>query len=231
MNKSIRNIFSEVPKTYEIINHILTFGLDTLWRNRAAKMAVKAGGTHWIDVCSGTGEMAVYLSRLSQNSTSIFAVDFSLPMLKKAVAKPEGTDIKFVLADIYDLPFPDKTFDLVTISFATRNINLNRDKLIHSFKEFYRILKPGGRFLNLETSQPSLGVINKLFHLYVKLFVKQIGNFISGSKYSYAYLSRTIPRFYSAEDLKNIMIQAGFNQVDIQKLMLGVAAIHQGIKV
>ena len=174
--------------------------------------------------------MVVYLSRLTKGEIQIFATDFSLPMISKAFLKPEGKHIKFVLSDIKKLPFDDSIFDLITISFATRNINLNRDILIQSFSEFYRILKPGGYFINLETSQPSLWLIRKLFHFYVKLFVKPIGIFVSGSKASYTYLSRTIPKFYFAEELVDVMRIAGFNQIYFQKLFLGISAIHQGFK-
>ena len=230
MNKGIQNIFSEVPETYELINHILTFGLDVVWRKRAAKAAVKAGGNLWIDMCSGTGEMASNLSNIATNGTQIYAADFSLPMLDKARLKPKVKHIKFVLSDIKILPFQNDTFNLVTISFATRNINLSRDILTKSFKEFYRILQPGGYLINLETSQPPLLLIRRLFHLYAKLFIERIGITISGSRAGYAYLSRTIPLFYDAEELADIMLEAGFRSVEFQRLFFGVAAIHQGIK-
>lgn len=230
VSKGIRNIFSEVPEAYELVNHILTFGLDILWRKRAVKIAAKTGGARWIDVCTGTGEMASYLCRLAKDGTKVYAADFSLPMLKKATEKPEGNCIKFLLSDIENLPFPDETFDLITISFATRNINLSQDTLIRTFKEFHRILRVDGHFINLETSQPSSSLIRRAFHEYVRLFVAPIGSRISGSKSGYAYLADTIPRFYQAEELTNIMRQAGFKDIGIKKLMCGVAAIHLGVK-
>jgi demethylmenaquinone methyltransferase/2-methoxy-6-polyprenyl-1,4-benzoquinol methylase len=230
MNKGIRNIFSEVPDTYELVNHILTGGLDILWRRRAVKIAVKAGGSRWIDMCTGTGETASYLCRWAKNGTNVYAADFSFPMLKKATEKPEASSISFILSDVNNLPFPDKTFDLITISFATRNINLSRDTLIRTFKEFHRILRAGGQFFNLETSQPSSSLVRWVLHTYVKLFVMPIGSRISGSKSGYAYLANTIPRFYPAEELKDIMRLAGFKDISVKKLMFGVGAIHRGIK-
>ena len=118
----------------------------------------------------------------------------------------------------------------MTISFATRNINLNRNILIQSFSEFYRTLKPGGSFINLETSQPSSSLVRTFFHLFIKTFVKPVGSFISGSKESYIYLSKTIPKFYSAKQLKEILSVAGFDEVSYKKLFLGIAAIHHGLK-
>jgi len=227
----VRRTFSPiVSTTYELVNHILTFGHDALWRRRAARIAAASGGTQWADMCTGTGEMAVCLSRLAPRETSVHAVDFSLPMMAEALKKPEARNIDFVVSDVKALGFPDERLDLVTISFATRNINLKRDVLTQTFAEFYRVLKPGGRFINLETSQPSYLPIRRLFHFYVRLCVKPVGGRISGSYTAYAYLAHTIPRFYPPEELSDIMCRAGFKDVTYSKLLFGVAAIHQGRK-
>ena len=190
---------SRVSNTYELVNHILTFGNDVLWRRRAARIAAASGGTQWADMCTGTGEMAVYLSRLAPHGTTIHAIDFSQPMMTEARKKPEARNINFIVSDVKALDFPDDSLDLITISFATRNINLNRDVLIQTFAEFCRVLKPGGHFINLETSQPSSSLIRRLYHSYVRLFVKPVGNLVSGASAGYAYLSHTIPRFYPPE--------------------------------
>jgi demethylmenaquinone methyltransferase/2-methoxy-6-polyprenyl-1,4-benzoquinol methylase len=226
----VQSVFSQVPATYELVNHILTLGLDIVWRKRAARVAALAGGREWADMCTGTGEMAVYLNRLAPKGTKIHAIDFSGPMMAEAAKKPEAEHINFVVSDIKALPFSDESFDLITMSFATRNINLSKDVLIQSFAEFYRVLKPGGRFVNLETSRPSFLPVRICFHLYVKLFVGPIGSRISGSRTGYAYLANTIPRFYDAEELADIMYQTGFQKVTFKKLLFGVAAIHQGMK-
>ena len=230
MKEGIQKIFSEVPQTYELINHILTFGMDILWRKKTARIAVEGGGEMWMDICSGTGEMALYLCRLAPKETRVFAVDFSFPMIQKALEKKESSGITFILSDINTLPFPDNTFDLMTISFAVRNINLNREKFLESLKEIHRILKPGGRFVSVETSQPKSKIIRKLFHGYIRLAVKPIGQIISGSKSAYTYLSQTIPRFYSAEEFAEIIKEAGFSEVTFEQLLFGVSAIHIAVK-
>jgi demethylmenaquinone methyltransferase/2-methoxy-6-polyprenyl-1,4-benzoquinol methylase len=230
MSKGIQTIFSEVPKTYELVNHTLTLGMDILWRKRAVRIAASLGGSRWIDVCSGTGETANYLSRAASNGTSVFATDFSMPMLSYALKKPEASNITFCLSDIKQLPFGDNSFDLVTISFATRNINVSREILVQSFSEFYRVLRPRGCFINLETSQPASPLVRKLFHGYVKLLVKPVGQALSGSRAGYTYLSKTIPRFYPAEELADILRTAGFDEVRYQRLLFGAAAIHQSFK-
>lgn len=230
MSKNIQRIYSEVSPTYELVNHVLTWGLDILWRRKAAKMAARAGGTRWLDVCSGTGEMAAYLSRAADKNTNIIVTDFSFPMIREAIEKPKAHRLEFILADAKTLPFCDGTFDLITISFATRNINVTRDVLMQSLREFYRILKPGGVFVNLETSQPPSRAINRLFHLYVRLFVRPLGYILSGSRAGYAYLASTIPRFYGAEEYADIIRRAGFAKIEIHPMMFGVAAIHKAVK-
>jgi demethylmenaquinone methyltransferase/2-methoxy-6-polyprenyl-1,4-benzoquinol methylase len=230
MHKGIQKVFSHVPGTYELVNHLLTFCLDIRWRRKAAKRAVALGGKNLIDMCSGTGEMAVYLHKMAKDESTVFAADFSMPMLTEAISKPEGKRIKFVLSDMQKLSFAENTFDVITISFATRNINVNREALLTCFREFYRVLKPGGSFINLETSQPKSAIIKKFFHLYVKLFVKPVGSLVSGYTPGYAMLSRTIRGFYNAEELKEILYTAGFDEVQFEKLLFGVAAIHTARK-
>ena len=227
---AVQSMFAEVPATYELVNHVLTLGLDVLWRRRMTRIAAKAGGTRWVDMCTGTGETAVYLSRLAPQGTKVYGVDFCEAMLEKAREKPQAEGIEFIAANIKSLPFDDASFDLITMSFATRNINLSRDILIRSFAEYCRVLKPGGRFVNLETSRPPSALVRKCFHLYVKLFVEKLGRRISGARTAYGYLASTIPRFYSAEELTAIMKEAGFGQVTFQRLMFGAAAIHQAVK-
>jgi demethylmenaquinone methyltransferase/2-methoxy-6-polyprenyl-1,4-benzoquinol methylase len=226
----VRRIFSEVPATYELVNHVLTLGLDIAWRRRAARRAVKTGGTRWLDVCTGTGEMAALLSRLAPKGTCVYAVDLTPAMVAEARRKPGAALTRLSIADVKALPFADQSLDLITISFATRNINLGKDILVQTFAEFRRVLRPGGRFVNLETSQPTSSIVRRGFHLYVKLFVRSLGARISGSKAGYAYLAHTMPRFYPAEKLADLMRQAGFQDVTYERMLLGVAAIHEGTR-
>jgi demethylmenaquinone methyltransferase/2-methoxy-6-polyprenyl-1,4-benzoquinol methylase len=230
IRKGVQKIYTEVAETYEMVNHILTFGLDIFWRKKTAKIAARLGGTLWLDICSGTGEMAHRLSGCAAEEVQIFAVDFSLSMLARAKQKSHGSNLFFSIAEAGSLPFPDECFDLVTISFATRNLNLRRDVLEFYLKEFFRVLKPGGYFLNLETSQPSLQAIRRIFHSYIRFIVGPVGWFFSGSKAGYRYLSFTIPRFPTPEEFTSILQDTGFSCVVYQKFFLGVSALHTATK-
>jgi demethylmenaquinone methyltransferase/2-methoxy-6-polyprenyl-1,4-benzoquinol methylase len=230
MSKGVQRIFSKVSHTYELINHLLTFGLDVLWRRRASLIAAKNGGAKWLDVCSGTGETAAYLQKQADGGASVVTADFSLPMTRVAAKKHEAKQIAMTLADAKQLPYPDNTFDLVIISFATRNINTNRAGLMEYLREFRRVLQPGGRFVNLETSQPQSRLVRWLFHLYIRMTVKSLGSLISGSNSGYAYLSYTVPRFYSADQFARILSEAGFRSTGFERMTLGLAAIHWAIK-
>jgi len=231
VTNTLRDLFAGLAPSYERVNHVLTLGLDVRWRASAARTAVRAGGTLWLDVCSGTGDMARELRRRARPDTRIVALDFCRPMLEESVARAvrEGP-FEFVLADVQALPFPGRTFDLITISFATRNIHLSRRVLTETFGEFRRVLRPGGRFVNLETSQPRFGPVRFLFRAYVRTIVLPLGKRMSGSKAGYAYLSSSIPEFYSAEELTAILKEAGFPRVAFRRFLFGASAVHIAVK-
>jgi demethylmenaquinone methyltransferase/2-methoxy-6-polyprenyl-1,4-benzoquinol methylase len=226
IRKGVQKIYTEVAKTYELVNHVLTLGLDIRWRKKTAQIAAQKGGNLWLDVCSGTGEMAQNLSVLSDKGVKIFAVDFSFPMLKRVTEKGNASNLFPVIAEAGILPFLDESFDLLTISFATRNLNPRRESLESYMEEFSRILKPGGHFVNLETSQPSSKMIRRFFHYYVKWIVKPLGWILSGSKAGYSYLSFTIPRFYAPDEFAQILRQSGFSEVEYRLFLFGVSAMH-----
>ncbi|MFW9976884.1 MAG: ubiquinone/menaquinone biosynthesis methyltransferase [Candidatus Thorarchaeota archaeon] len=230
MSKGVQRIFSEAARTYEMINHLLTFGLDILLRRKAAHIASAVGGLRWLDVCSGTGEMAASLNHVAKDNTQIVSSDFSIDMLRQAKEKPAFDTIMQTLADSGALPFKDDMFDLITISYATRNLNPTQAQLTKYLKEFRRVLKPGGIFINLETSQPSSRIIRFLYHLYIRVAVRRLGEMISGSRTGYAYLSYTIPRFYNVLEFAKLIKMAGFSDIKYLRFFLGIFAIHQATK-
>jgi demethylmenaquinone methyltransferase/2-methoxy-6-polyprenyl-1,4-benzoquinol methylase len=230
MSRGLSQLFSEVASTYDLTNHVLTLGLDIPWRRAAARRAAARGGRRWLDVCTGPGEMARNLAALAPAGTRIFAADFTPAMLLAGRRSRVGAPVHRIVCEAGQLPFPGETFDLVTISFATRNLNTSRALLVARFREFGRVLKPGGTFVNLETSQPGSAVIRAAFHLYVRTFVRPLGLMLSGSGPAYAYLASSIPRFHDPDRLSDLIREAGFGSVGFKRLMLGAAAIHMAKK-
>ena len=227
MSNGVQRVFSEAARTYEMINHLLTFGLDIFWRRITARLASAVGGLNWLDVCGGTGEMAVSLHRVAGENTRIVSSDFSIHMLRSAKKKREVSDIQLTLADSGHLPFPDGSFDLAVISYATRNLNPTRQKLAGYLEEIHRVIRDSGTFINLETSQPSSSIIRRLYHLYIRWIVRNLGSFISGSKTGYAYLSYTVPHFHGHMEFSRILLEAGFKSISVRRFMFGTFAIHQ----
>jgi demethylmenaquinone methyltransferase/2-methoxy-6-polyprenyl-1,4-benzoquinol methylase len=230
MSKGLLRIYSEIAFHYELVNHLLTIGLDIPWRKHASRIAAAGGGTLWLEVCSGTGEMAANLQKHANPETRIVLSDFSFPMASKARNKTELQRTSLSLADSCALPFPDNTFDLVVISFATRNIAGTTVRLLRFLREFHRVLKSGGRFINLETSQPKSKLIRILYHLYTKSIVKTLGRLVSGSRTGYNYLSHSVEIFFEAEDFSAIIQKSGFSKVCFRRMSFGVVAVHKAVK-
>jgi len=224
----IRDLFEDVAPTYERANRLLTLGLDRHWRKAAARALAVGGGSRWLDVCSGTGDMAEELARRIGDSGRVVALDFS-PGMMAGLAGNEAFDLcgAAVRADARRLPFSAGTFDAAVISFAVRNLNLSRDILRQAFAGIRGVLEDGGRLILVETSRPAFGPVRWITFGLVRLLVRRVGRRISGSDAGYAYLASTIPRFYSAGELAAILREAGFDPVRFRTMFFGAAAVHR----
>jgi len=187
-----------------------------------------------MDLCCGTGDLAVWLARLAPAGTEVIGLDYSLPMLTRAKEKagqfPLKTDITFIHGDVDDLPFPDGHFDSIGISFAFRNLTYKNPMTGRYLVEVVRVLKPGGEFVIVESSQPPNRLIRKIVHIYLRLFVYRVGSWISKNRPAYKYLSESARHFYTAEELVDLLVNAGFKQVTVKRLLFGAAAIHLAVK-
>lgn len=228
--RTVRDIFWNLPSRYELTNRVLTFGLDTLWRRRAAACAINTKPLRCLDVCTGTGEMAAALRKCTPPETLVVALDFTETMIRHARRKPAFAGIPAVVADVRALPFRDEHFDVITISFATRNINTGKGNLQRSFREFRRVLRERGQLITVETTQPRSPILKALFHLYVRVAVAPLGEILTGSRQGYRYLSGTIRRFYGGTQLAAIMRECGFSSARYQRLLPGIVAVHQATR-
>ena len=230
MKKGVQRIYGEIAAKYDLVNHLMTFGLDVIWRRKAAEAAARRTPRRVLDVCCGTADLAREFSRRIPAPAHIIGAAFSLPMLQVASAKRFEAPTVFVLTDVSRLPFPDNSFDLLGISFATRNLNSGPDVLNRFFREFLRVLRPGGTLLHLETSQPRWRPFRAVFHGYVRHLVKRLGRHVSGSTSGYQYLAHTIPRFYPADVLTDLLSDAGFTEVECRPFLWRIAALHTAQK-
>lgn len=226
-SEAVRALFAPVAPTYRRVNRILTFGLDGYWRRRAARRALQSSPAEALDVCTGTGEMAELLQTFGRNRVRVTAVDFCETMLLEAARRPGAGDIRYLQADALNLPFPQGSFDVVTIAFALRNLRVSEERFAGALRECRRVLRPGGRLVTVETTQPPGVVTRRLMHCYVRWIVPQAGAWLSGMRAAYAYLAATIPRFYDAPTLSQRLIAAGFQQVKYTYLTCGLVAIHE----
>jgi demethylmenaquinone methyltransferase/2-methoxy-6-polyprenyl-1,4-benzoquinol methylase len=229
--KGLAELFGHITSTYELINHLLTFGLDYYWRHQAALIASSYGGSIWLDIGTGPGDMARALARCSRHSPPILAIDFCWPMLSRLRKKKNRDSAIFpIQAQAAQLPLKDNSVDLITVAFATRNLFSSAENLLNCWQEFYRVLKPDGVYINLETSQPPHFLWRRAFHFYVKTMVKPLGHLISGHRAAYSYLASSILRFMGAEELKALLLKAGFSRVEILYLTGGLVALHLAFK-
>ena len=233
-DKLLHGIFTAVPRRYDLINRIITLGLDRRWRLKAARECLILHPEKLLDLCCGTGDLAIELTHLLDEDVELIGVDYSLPMLEIAVKKAgcsvRGGMVSFIYGDVANLPFPDGYFDCVGISFAFRNLTYKNSLSQCYLAEVVRVLKPGGRFVIVETSQPKTKLVRQFFHLYLHWFVFRLGSLLSGNRRAYNYLAKSAARFYTPAELGELLITAGFRQVSFRRLLFGVTAIHVAIK-
>ena len=223
---SVLGLYDGIFYCYDAANTFLTFGLDRVWRRAAARRALASSPARVLDVCCGTGALTAELQRLSRGSAIIAALDFSEAMLSRARLRPRSPEITFVNGDAARLPFPDSSFDALTISFATRNLAANGGDLKNYFSEFRRVLRPGGVFVHLETSRPANRFIRLLFRAYTGAMTAAVKFAAPGGSASYSFLSASIAAFHAPEELSGLLLSAGFLKVSVRPLMFGAAAIH-----
>jgi demethylmenaquinone methyltransferase/2-methoxy-6-polyprenyl-1,4-benzoquinol methylase len=219
----MRRMFDSVPDRYVFLNKILTLGQDERWRNKILKTIKPRAGEKILDVCTGTGDLALKFAKTFPN-TKVYAVDFSRNMLSEAEKRADKMHIKSIIFNennCKNMDFESDYFDYVMISFGFRNISYSQENLTDSLREIHRVLRQEGKFIILETSQPKNTFIKKLFHIYAKRIVPLVGEFLSGNKKPYAYLGGSIVRFFGKNELERKLISEGFQKEKIMSFMSG----------
>lgn len=230
-SQRVREMFTRIAPRYDLLNHLLSAQMDRLWRARTARELRPILGRPdalVLDLCCGTGDLAFALRKGAK--AHIVGADFSHSMLvrarQKAVHQNGNTPIAFLEADALCLPFIDASFDLVTNAFGFRNLANYEEGL----REILRVLKPGGTLAILEFSEPAPGLAGDLYRYYCRKILPKIGGWISGDAGAYAYLPKSVARFFRPEDLAELMKATGFVDVRYRLMTLRSVALHAGKK-
>ncbi|MCJ7604625.1 MAG: ubiquinone/menaquinone biosynthesis methyltransferase [Dehalococcoidales bacterium] len=227
-SRPLHGMFTAVPPRYDLVNHIITLGMDTRWRKLAARTCLENNPQRVLDLGCGTGDLALTIARFSGHNTGVTGLDYSPPMLERArrKASASGLSVEFIHGDAAQTPFPDGHFDCVGISFAFRNLTYKNPLCEPHLAEVLRILKPGGRYVIVESSQPENAFIRAGFRLYLRAFVSPVGMMLSGNKGAYNYLASSAAHYYSAPEVRDMLLKAGFGSVSYRPLFFGAAGIH-----
>jgi demethylmenaquinone methyltransferase/2-methoxy-6-polyprenyl-1,4-benzoquinol methylase len=235
-SKKVREMFTQIAPRYDLLNHLLSFELDRLWRARAAKsfrLILEQADALVLDLCCGTGDLAFALARAGK--ARILGSDFAHTMLvraKKKSATLKGKDLaqlripRYIEADALRLPFADASFDLVTSAFGFRNLANYEAGL----REIYRVLKPGGTIAILEFAEPPQGFPGNLYRWYFTKVLPKIGWLISGHQSAYTYLPKSVARFFRPPELAALMRSVGYQSVDFQEWTMRTVALHTGTR-
>lgn len=228
--KLVGEIFHRVAGKYDLMNDLMSAGVHRLWKRFAIDLAAIRPGEVMLDLASGTGDLALRaMPRLGQQGQLILA-DINDSMLKIARDRfiDQGiiTQVGFILANAEQLPFVNNSFDCITMAFGLRNVT---DKPA-ALTALFSALKPGGRVIILEFSKPTSTTLEKIYDQYSFKILPLLGKVVLNDANSYQYLAESIRRHPDQETLKDLMLQAGFNQVDYHNLTGGVVAIHRGYK-
>ena len=213
----VRSMFDRIARVYDPMNRILTAGLDGRWRRRTAEAVVRAGD-RVLDACCGTGDLALADERAGGAVTGL---DFSEPMLERARKKSDS--VEWIQGDALALPFPDASFDVVTVGFGVRNVS----DLEGGLAELRRVLRPGGRLGVLDITTPR-GVLRPFYSVWFDRVVPLLGKVLPGGT-AYTYLPASVRRFPSAEELAGLIRAAGFEQVGYRLFAGGIVALHTGV--
>ena len=222
--QQVTQMFDTISGNYDGLNRVITFGIDIKWRKNVVKIVKKSNPLNVLDIATGTGDLAISLSKT--NATKIVGLDISEGMLavgRNKIAKQNlSNKIDMVFGDSENIPFSDNYFDAITVAFGVRNF----ENLEKGLQEIYRVLKPSGVFVVLETSVPTKTPFKQGYNFYSKRILPLIGKIFSKDKLAYKYLSDSAATFPHGKAFNNILEKIGFIDVENKPQTFGVASIY-----
>jgi len=222
----VQGMFARIASRYDLMNRLMTFGQDRRWRREVIRRAVlPSQESILLDLGGGTGDLG--FEALRQNPTTIpIEADFTLEMMRIGQNRSDISSLRWSAADALNLPFADNTFDAVVSGFLLRNVI----DLHQALKEQYRVLKPGGRIVCLDTTRPQMNPLTPFIRFHMRVIIPLLGRLISGQGDAYEYLPNSSEGFLTGEELAAQMVMAGFDQVGFRRFNVGTIAIHWGMK-
>lgn len=220
--------FDEIAHRYDLLNRLLSFRIDQLWRKKLVRKLPKGEAYHVLDVATGTADLALMAAR--RKGCRVTGCDVAEKMMdigrKKAARKKLDQKVTLVSGAAENLPFAPNTFDAAMVAFGVRNFN----DLEKGLAEMNRVLKPGGKILVLEFSIPQNRIFKTFYLFYFLKVLPFLGGFISGNRKAYAYLPESVLKFPQGEEFLGLLQKAGFTDTHYKNLTLGIATLYQGIK-
>ena len=222
----VQRMFDAIAGRYDLMNRVMTLGQDQKWRRFVVEKAGDPGHGRMLDLATGTGDIAALIRR-SRPEAMVVGPDFSRNMLREAKRRFPEAIISWQACDANHLPFAHNVFEAVTFGYLLRNV----DDSLAVLKEVYRVLRPGGRVVCLDTTPPARNLLYPFVRLYLRFGIPLLGRLIASDEAAYSYLTGSTMGFYSAEALAGLFIQAGFADVGYKKFMVGTIGVHWGRKV
>ena len=222
----VQTMFARIANRYDLMNRLMTFGQDVFWRREVIRRAqLPPEGGLLLDLGGGTGDLGLEALRQSPGTQAIEG-DFTIEMMQAGKRRPGVEALRWSAADALNLPFMGEQFDAVVSGFLLRNVI----DLPQALREQYRVLKPGGRIIALDTTQPGRSPITPLVRFHMHTIIPLLGRLISGQDDAYIYLPDSSESFLTAEALAAELVQVGFQEVGFRRLNFGTVAIHWGVR-
>ena len=227
--EQVREMFDNIAPAYDLMNRMMTLGIDRRWRRRAVGLVRDRAPRAILDVATGTGDLAMQLAR-TIDGASVTGIDLSEEMLevgrRKVASAGMQQRITLEQADCLDLPFADSTFDAVTVAFGVRNF----EHLLDGYRQMLRVLRPGGMMCVIELSEPTSALVRPFYKLYTRGVIPAVGRLVSHDARAYTYLPESIAAAPQGTRMTDLMSQAGFAEASWLPLTFGVCSIYTAIK-
>lgn len=223
--QQIQEMFTSIARRYDLMNRLMTARQDVHWRQEVISKSNLPDEGHLLDIGAGTGDLAQEALNQKPFCWPV-AADFTLEMMRVGKMRQNSKILDWSAADASKLPFPSGIFDAVVSGFLLRNV-IDIDRVL---QEQYRVLKPGGSLVALDTTRPEKNLLWPLINLHLNVIIPNLGQLITGQREAYKYLPESTEGFLSAEQLGSRMRMAGFKEVDFRRYMLGTVAIHWAMK-